>query len=298
MPWKVRREEIRNVARPRFEAGRPAVVFTDLDGTLLDHDTYRPDAVLPAVRALEARGIPIVMATSKTFDEVLCYQRLLSQPRPLIIENGGAICFPEGFAAPATGDERRNGYLIRQFPPGQAFIVAAVERIRAELDARFDSFHERDAAWVAAVTGLDRASAQAARQRRNSLPLRWRDTGAKLRRFREAVARAGLHLQQGGRFLHVQGAGDKAVAMQQVLAEFEARGLADPVVVAFGDSPNDQGMLEAADIAVVVSRPDGSHLALNRRDGIILTRAVGPAGWAEAVEILLGPVKVTGSTEN
>ena len=47
-------------------------------------------------------------------------------------------------------------------------------------------------------------------------------------------------------------------------------------------------MLETADIAVVIRRPDGGHLALNRRHGVILTQAVGPAGWAEAVEILLG----------
>ena len=42
---------------PRLRAGRPVVVFTDLDGTLLDHDSYRPDEALPCLRALERRGV-------------------------------------------------------------------------------------------------------------------------------------------------------------------------------------------------------------------------------------------------
>ena len=40
------------------------MVFTDLDGTLLDHDTYAFDAARPALAALTARAIPVVPVTS------------------------------------------------------------------------------------------------------------------------------------------------------------------------------------------------------------------------------------------
>lgn len=287
MLYKAAREQDRDAAAVRLQPGRPALVFTDLDGTLLDHDTYRPDAALPWLRALERLGVPIVMVTSKTFDEVLGYQRLLARPQPVIVENGGAIGLPEGFADAELADENREGYLIQRFPPGQQAIVATVERIRGELGVAFDSFDERNAEWVARVTGLGLVEAEAARRRCNSLPLLWRDSDAKLARFRDALARAGLRIERGGRFLHVQGAVDKSFAMQRLVVLFESRGLANPQVVALGDSPNDKNMLEAADIAVVVRRPDGSHLRLNRRGPVILTREIGPAGWAEAVRTLL-----------
>jgi phosphoglycolate phosphatase-like HAD superfamily hydrolase len=35
------------------------IVFSDLDGTLLDHETYLFDAAQPALNALKARDIPL-----------------------------------------------------------------------------------------------------------------------------------------------------------------------------------------------------------------------------------------------
>ena len=49
-----------------------AVVYTDLDGTLLDHHTYAFDEALGAIKALKDRGIPIVPCTSKTRAETVC----------------------------------------------------------------------------------------------------------------------------------------------------------------------------------------------------------------------------------
>jgi len=46
------------------------VVFTDLDGTLLDEETYSWEAAEPALAMLRERGIPWVMVTSKTRAEV------------------------------------------------------------------------------------------------------------------------------------------------------------------------------------------------------------------------------------
>ena len=47
-------------------AGRAVVVFTDLDGTLMDHDSYDVAPAKPALDALAARSIPVVPVTSKT----------------------------------------------------------------------------------------------------------------------------------------------------------------------------------------------------------------------------------------
>ena len=46
------------------------VVFTDLDGTLLDHTSYSHQAAEPALEAIRERRIPLVFCTSKTRAEV------------------------------------------------------------------------------------------------------------------------------------------------------------------------------------------------------------------------------------
>ena len=47
------------------------VIFTDLDGTLLDHDTYSAEEARSVLEKVTAQGIPVIPATSKTYSEVV-----------------------------------------------------------------------------------------------------------------------------------------------------------------------------------------------------------------------------------
>ena len=49
---------------------RQYLVFTDLDGSLLDHHNYSYSDALPQLRQLERRGIPVIPASSKTRVEI------------------------------------------------------------------------------------------------------------------------------------------------------------------------------------------------------------------------------------
>ena len=42
------------------------VIYTDLDGSLLDHYTYEATEALPLLRQLEQLGTPVIPCTSKT----------------------------------------------------------------------------------------------------------------------------------------------------------------------------------------------------------------------------------------
>ena len=46
------------------------LVFTDMDGTLLDHHTYSFEAAKPTLMTLAHKGIPVIPTTSKTFAEL------------------------------------------------------------------------------------------------------------------------------------------------------------------------------------------------------------------------------------
>jgi hypothetical protein len=77
-----------------FHKVKHYVVFTDLDGTLLDHDTYGWEEALPALERCKRLLIPIVLVSSKTRAEMDQLRIKLSISAPFISENGGGIFSP------------------------------------------------------------------------------------------------------------------------------------------------------------------------------------------------------------
>ena len=73
------------------------VIFTDLDGTLLDPETYSFQKALPALKLIKKSEIPLVFSTSKTRAETEFYRKKLENKHPFIVENGGAIFIPRNY---------------------------------------------------------------------------------------------------------------------------------------------------------------------------------------------------------
>ena len=71
------------------------IVFTDLDGTLLDHNDYSFTAAQPCLDFIRENKIPLIFASSKTSFEI---ENLCSETNffhPYIAENGALLCIPE-----------------------------------------------------------------------------------------------------------------------------------------------------------------------------------------------------------
>ncbi len=251
------------------------IVFTDLDGTLLDAATYAYEAARDALAALAGRDIPLVLCTSKTRAEVEPLARRLAPGAPFVVENGGAILWPE-----------RDGY--REEPRGipRAELVAAFGTIVRATGAAARGFADLTADHVARVTGLDRASAERALLRRYDEPFLASDADAAA--VAAAAARRGLVVTRGSRFYHLSGPGGKGDAVATVLATW-ANPRGRRASVALGDALNDQAMLERAERPIIVPRPDGTADAELARalPHAELAPAPGPAGWNAAVLAVL-----------
>lgn len=265
----------------------PLLIFTDLDGTLLDHDTYAFAPAEPALTRLGALHIPLIATTSKTLAEMESLAARLASPHPWILENGCSIAIRSGYFPELRSAERVGEYCVLRCSPGYQALRTLLVDLREQLGFRFRGFGDMSDAEVAADTGLGLAEARLARQRLCSEPVVWQDTDAALERFRTELGRRDLNLTRGGRYWHVMGRRDKAAAMTQLQALYRSAGFDGFTTIALGDSANDQTMLEAADIPLVIRRKDGTALALSECRARRTSDAAGPAGWNELMQQVL-----------
>lgn len=259
----------------------PLLVYTDLDGTLLDHDSYSFDEARPALQRLQQLSVPVIPVTSKTLAELEVLLAALGIDGPCIAENGGLIALPPGYFGAAPNLKKVGRFEVEYLSLEYSAIADLLSTLRRESGFVFTGFADMDDDRVAELTGLDSGAAHRARQRLCSEPLLWQDTAAAFDDFARQLQQHGCSLVKGGRFFHVLGQTDKALAMTRLNGSFTQAGFSGFASVALGDSPNDAPMLQAADIAVVIRRKDGGCLQLDTLGSKIVTRASGPAGWNE-----------------
>ena len=123
----------------------PLLVFTDLDGSLLDHDDYGFAAAQPALSQLRALHVPLVPATSKTLAELRALAQPLGLQHPLIVENGCAICLPDGYFPLQDNGERSDGYRLLRLAPDYTVLLAELRQLRDAHGFRFRGCHDMDA---------------------------------------------------------------------------------------------------------------------------------------------------------
>ena len=279
-----------SIAAPVPPKGASIVVLTDLDGTLLDHDTYDWHAAQSALDLCRLRNIPVVLVSSKTRAEMDVLRRTLALAAPFISENGGGIFFP-GEMAESPPQQARPERGLWKWTLGSPYgdVVSALKRIRKRLKWKIAGFADMSVDEISTHTGLDRASARLAAMREFDEPfLVHSPSRPDERLLNEAASDEGLSLSVGGRFRHLHGKSDKGRAVDELLAWYGCRHR-DLVSVGLGDSPNDFPMLERVDVPILV-RSTKEYPDLGKRiPRIRMTRLTGPAGWNEAVlEILRG----------
>jgi mannosyl-3-phosphoglycerate phosphatase len=263
------------------------IVFSDLDGTLLDHDTYEFTAALPALALIKSRNIPLVLCSSKTRTEMEGYRQRLALTAPFIVENGAAIFIPRGTLR-IEGESFREaeGFQILELGLPYSRLVRALREIRDETGLQLLGFSEMSVAEVGRYAGLDPAQAEQAKKREYSEPFLLVDPGVSLALLEQSVQRRRLNLARGGRFYHLMGGNDKGRAVRLLTALY---GKANPnlFTIGLGDSPNDLPLLENVDIPVLVKKPSGGHETWRGEKEVYYTEGVGPAGWNEALLTLL-----------
>lgn len=265
-----------------------ALIFTDLDGTLLDHHSYSFAPSIPTLDKLRNSQIPIIPNTSKTFAELEQIRQEIGLNGPFIVENGAAVYIPiEYFATQPQGTIEHNGYWVKEFTQPRSEWVALLDKAKKTFIGEFEHFTSMTVNQISAVTGLSVHQANLANTREYGEPVLWLSSQASKALFIDALKELGAHPLQGGRFLHVSGDCNKGQALLWLKEQYVQQRELPAISIALGDGQNDIAMLEAANIAVRILSPVNPPPILNKQKYVYTSKEYGPKGWATCLQDII-----------
>ncbi len=200
--------------RRRTPTGPPLrAVVTDVDGTLTDARRRVDRRAVAIVDRLEARGIPVVLATGNVLPIALALQRFLGLSGPVVAENGGVLY-----------RERDGRPDVRRLADRRVAERAYRRAVRAGVRARrlfTDRWRESEVALEPTVS---------------------------VRALRRAIGDPEVRVESTGFAVHLmESSAGKLPALREALAPL---GYGPDACVVLGDGDNDVEMLRAAGFGV------------------------------------------------
>ena len=256
---------------------RKLLIFTDLDGTLLNHHDYSFTAASDALELLQEEKIPLVIATSKTFSEVKKIQSDLGILAPCIIENGAGIYIPSScvLAKEDWHSDEEDWIKVSQ---SKSYLEARLFMNSMKDKYGLRGFGDMELLEIVELTGLPNSQAEDAKKRDFTEPFIIEDELNIVPLTKEANG-LGFDVVKGGRFFHlITLYQDKSKAMSSLKLLYEEYYQHPFRTIALGDSSNDFTMLEHADFGVLIPKYDGTYAPLVTPN-LIKAPFPGPKGW-------------------
>ena len=263
------------------------IVFTDLDGTLLDYYTYSYEYSREGIKLLGEHDIPLIFCTSKSYAEVLYFRGKTGNTSPFIVENGGAVYIPgDHFKQTEQFKQfaRHDGYIAVELGADYKSIRAVFEQMKKEFNNKITGFGDMSTEEVAQYLNLEPELAAMAKIRRHDEPFILKDVTL-LDRVRQFSEQHGLKVYPGTRFYHLMGNTDKGVAVKALVSIYK-KVYGNITTAGIGEGKNDEPMFKEVDLPCVVRKPDGTYADVSVA-GIMKIDAVGPKGFTLAVKQLL-----------
>lgn len=249
------------------------IIFTDLDGTLLD-ENYSFKYAKKIIDILKVKTIPIIFCSGKTRVEQEVYIKKIGIRNPFIVEDGSAIFIPKNYFGYTVG-KNKNGYEVIEL--GENF-----EKIRKEINRiqrmyKIVGYSDMNIEDVAKITNLSLNEAILAVKREYS------ETVVEADEIALEKLRKKFNVVVGGRFIHVFGKNADKGKSVKILTELYKKKFGNIKTIGIGNSYNDEPMLKAVDIPVLVRNPNGKHVDIKIKN-IQKMDGIATVGWVEMVK--------------
>ncbi len=262
------------------------VIFTDLDGTLIDHKDYSYIDASKTLKSLKKINVPIILCTSKTRGEIEKYTDKLNLRHPFIAENGGVIFIPKDyFSFKYPFDKSMNQYNVIELGTPIKQLNKVIKQLKKD-GFEIKTFSDMSVSELSKETGLTKMDTIRAKKREYDVAFKILNPKDKTE-ITKIVKTAGYNTSAGGRYHHLMGANDKGHAVKILTDLFRKKygGSLKLKTIGLGDGENDIPMLKNVDIPVLVKNREHKKPEINF--DVIYTTFEGPKGWSETINELL-----------
>ena len=257
------------------------LIFTDLDGTLLDRDTFKFDIIRDYLKRLLSEGIHIIPNTSKTEKEILEFNNELGSSLPYIAENGAVIKGLDLLDSYLPNElilSKEKDYLTKIFEKSVPDNLQNKCKWLSLMDKKNQSF----------IFGLKDEKLKMALDRKYTIPFVFEGNKNEKKELYKIVKRKGLALQEGGRVINLTDKVNKAKALK-VFVRFFKKKNQNVKTIAVGDNYNDLDMLKTSDFPCLVFN-DKFILDKIPINDLITTNKPSPEGWADVIKMALAKI--------
>jgi mannosyl-3-phosphoglycerate phosphatase len=268
------------------------LIFTALEGALIDSQTDSFAGAEEALYELGRRNIAYVLLTSRTREEIEPIRRKIEHAHPFVTENGGGIFFPDGyFSLRIPGATRTARYLsIAQGRPYPE-VCEALDELAEECAVGIAGFHHMSLREIADNVGLRPRSAELARAREFDEPFYFTSaTETAIARFVETARARGFQARRGPRFWHLSSGCDAARAVRTLAKLYREATHTRLRLIGIGASELDLPWLRAVDHGVLLpgsgsrAKTLGDRSKAPGRTGTFaLGDTPGAAGWNKTI---------------
>ena len=261
------------------------IIFTDLDGSLLNRETFEFEPVKNFLKELLSKGIFIIPNSSKTSKEIINFNNELGQNLPYIAENGSAIYdlnlinsnFPEKISLSRESEEILNIF---------------EDKIPSNLKSKCNFLTKFSKKRQFEILGLPIKKIKFAIDRNYTIPFIFEGNKYQKEKLLKATNSIGLTLQEGGRVINLCDKVSKSKAMANVIKVFKKVNKENLITIGVGDNYNDLEMLRNSDYPCLVFN-DKFTLERININNCFVSKKPAAEGWEEVVKLALDKIKQT-----
>ena len=255
------------------------IIFTDLDGSLLDKETFKFEIVKDYLNELISRGIIIIPNSSKTESELLDFNEKNYLDLSFISENGSSIHglnkihqnLPNKVIISRKKDEILKIYNENI---GLYFKNKIIPILELEIDKQQK------------ILGLPLDKISLATKRVHSIPILFKGSEIEKNNFIKKISEIGLTAQSGGRIINICDNTDKSKAMLKALQSIRKELDDEIITIGVGDNENDIEMIKQTDYPCLVKN-DNFDSSLINIDNLIKSDEPSPKGWSDVIKTAL-----------